>query len=412
MGEIIYSKNPQEVDKEFIEQIPRDVLSAGLMTLEERLFVNGLVRMTKPLNILEIGVYRGGGTCLLLNAIQDMPDSTVTSIDIANTVGDIDIADVAQQYHGGNPKWTLYKGVDPSQVIEKTGKKFDFLVLDTLHIHPIESLNFLTVFPFLTPDAVVVLHDINLFLSQKTEAFPRCPFACKLLFDTVKADKIVPKAYPDLAPNIGAFQLTEDTEKSLDDVFSMLSFPWGHYTERIDDIEKIVSKYYSAKQRKIFRDAVANNVFLQWCANDYAIELQDRNALLEKATSLSRAKTLVLYGSGGNAKNVLLTLRDMGRRLPDEIWDIRAEADQTLDAIPIVKPAFEQLSQGDYALICSIGNVGVCKEIFEECVQHGFENYSGLELFLALADDPKRAIDKFAPSVYAHFLLYKSRNQS
>jgi cellulose biosynthesis protein BcsQ len=44
-------------------------------------------------------------------------------------------------------KWELIRGKDPSEVMESIGKKFDFAVIDTAHLHPVETLNFLCVLP-------------------------------------------------------------------------------------------------------------------------------------------------------------------------------------------------------------------------------------------------------------------------
>lgn len=44
-------------------------------------------------------------------------------------------------------EWKLIVGKDPSEVMEYIVIKFDFLVLDTAHTHPIESMNFLSVLP-------------------------------------------------------------------------------------------------------------------------------------------------------------------------------------------------------------------------------------------------------------------------
>ena len=49
-------------------------------------------------------------------------------------------------------------GINPD-VIDEIGSDIDFLILDTLHIVPGEILDFLVCLPYLTKDAIVVLHD-------------------------------------------------------------------------------------------------------------------------------------------------------------------------------------------------------------------------------------------------------------
>ena len=52
------------------------------MTTDEQRFVNGMVRKVKPKKIVEIGVAYGGTSAIILNAIKDIKDSKLYSIDI------------------------------------------------------------------------------------------------------------------------------------------------------------------------------------------------------------------------------------------------------------------------------------------------------------------------------------------
>lgn len=45
-------------------------------------FINGLIRKFKPKKCLEIGVANGGSSILILNAIKDIPDSSLISLDL------------------------------------------------------------------------------------------------------------------------------------------------------------------------------------------------------------------------------------------------------------------------------------------------------------------------------------------
>jgi len=51
------------------------------MDQSERFFINGLIRYYQPKTILEIGIAKGDGTVNILNAISDMPNSSLVSID-------------------------------------------------------------------------------------------------------------------------------------------------------------------------------------------------------------------------------------------------------------------------------------------------------------------------------------------
>lgn len=56
--------------------------SSWLMSLDVAYLINGLIRKHKPKNCLEIGVAKGGSSILILNAIKDLPDSRLVSIDL------------------------------------------------------------------------------------------------------------------------------------------------------------------------------------------------------------------------------------------------------------------------------------------------------------------------------------------
>ena len=47
-------------------------------------FLNGVVRKFRPKKIVEIGVKYGGASCIILNAIQDIENAHLYSIDLSN----------------------------------------------------------------------------------------------------------------------------------------------------------------------------------------------------------------------------------------------------------------------------------------------------------------------------------------
>ena len=55
------------------------------MNKNQRGFINGLIRYFKPKKILELGVFFGGSSIIILNAIKDIEDSHLFSIDINNS---------------------------------------------------------------------------------------------------------------------------------------------------------------------------------------------------------------------------------------------------------------------------------------------------------------------------------------
>ena len=55
-----------------------------LMSGNQMEFLNGIVRKFKPKKIVEIGVFKGGSTIIMLNAIKDIKNAHIYSIDINN----------------------------------------------------------------------------------------------------------------------------------------------------------------------------------------------------------------------------------------------------------------------------------------------------------------------------------------
>ena len=154
------------------------------MEKNERYFLNGVIRYFKPAKILEVGVSQGGGTALILNAIKDL-DSQLISVDYCEKYygggengGKLSGWLVDEKFSNLKDKWQIYRGGD-----------IDVLVLDSAHIHPWETLNFLCVLPFMKRDSWCVLHDISLFYRAGREN----ELACRYLFSYVVSDyKIMP----------------------------------------------------------------------------------------------------------------------------------------------------------------------------------------------------------------------------
>ena len=230
------------------------------MEKTERYFLNGIIRYFKPTKILEAGVASGGGSAIILNAIKDLPSSQLISINYhEGNSNKLSGFVVDEQFPHLKDKWTIYRGGDVSHFIERVGSDIDLLVLDTAHIHPWETLNFLCILPFMKRDSWVVLHDVSLHYMPGREE----DLACRYLYGHVVSDvKIMPapeKKIPYFS-NIGAFHVNDDTVKYIVNLFESLLCPWmampGVFDKKVfpnatpmlpkdlDDIRKIIGKYY------------------------------------------------------------------------------------------------------------------------------------------------------------------------
>ena len=149
------------------------------MWKNQREFLNGVVRKFRPKKIVEIGVAEGCSSSIILNAIQDLNDSHLYSIDLSDSklIGQC----AKSLFPNLLPKWTLYKGNIASKFMEDIGNDIDMVLIDSAHFEPGEILDFIIVLPFLSEEAIIVIHDIanqitatknNLWIGKRNEWAP------------------------------------------------------------------------------------------------------------------------------------------------------------------------------------------------------------------------------------------------
>lgn len=247
----------EDFEREKLDPVYEIIAPYSEMDKEQRYFLNGMIRFLKPRKILEAGVSSGGGSALILNAISDIDGAKLYSEDyLEKTYRYPDKPSgflVDEKFSELKHKWQIYRGGDVSRYIESIGGDIDMLVLDTMHIHPWETLNFLCIMPFMKKESWTVLHDISLFALPHA----RSSLACRYLFGHVVSDeKITLKSGK--FPNIGAFKVSDVTKKYIDNLFQSLVIPWSSRVSEndISDIKKIIMKYYSDEQYKFFCDII------------------------------------------------------------------------------------------------------------------------------------------------------------
>ncbi len=372
-----------EYDQEGYNALTEEDVRHSEMALAERKFIHGLLRYLKPQRILEVGVAEGGGSIVILNAIRDMPHSTLTSIDLMeqcwnNPTKRVGFA-CTEKYGSGHPQWELLLKKDPSEVIENLGQcgNFDFVIIDTAHIHPVETLNFLAVYPFLAENAIIVLHDISTYmstLSQKHYRFPSAFFATKLLFDTLVGDKrILPASeYSSrVLSNLGVCQLNQDSQKYLGNVFSMLSFPWGKTFSSMDRQHSLIKNYYAPQLYQSFLSAYDFNTRAGMGRNQGLL----RN--LNTDPSHYKKKTIIFYGAG----TIFLRLSQIFRLFSHpvkEIWDQNPKEDKITnlygDTYLVKKPEYQLPDKEDLLLVLTVSDQSPQRitEMKEELQNAGF----------------------------------------
>ena len=378
----------ENFESECLNRIPADLLAYSEMTDAERRFINGLIRYHRPKRILEIGVAEGAGSLVILNTIQDDSDAYLTSIDIAdyhynysNANEKMHVGEVAKNCNNldsSDSKWKLITGKDPVEVMESIGI-IDFCIIDSGHVHPIESLNFLVVLPYLSADAIVVLHDIAIYRSYIPEF--RNMHAPKLLFDSVVADKLLPcqRAYY----NIAAFQITPGTRKYISNVFSMLSFRWDCPPAMLSNHYDYFLKHYNSDFVEYYLEAIRANVpLLAGQGTSVSVSPGLKKHFSSAWDDLVSKKGIILYGAGSNCLKLLEfwgTHKHLYAEvlLPPvfEIWDINADKISSVHNIPVVLPRFSTLNgSSDYAVIITLQSKGSYYFVSLEITKNGFSN--------------------------------------
>ncbi|AOZ97314.1 class I SAM-dependent methyltransferase [Butyrivibrio hungatei] len=282
-------------------------------------FLCGLIKEYDPKKIVEIGVSAGGTTAVVLNALSMLcSDAHMYSVDY-NENYYLDrskktgfIAEWASEYlkkADTNSRWKheLLTGGGICNFLDKIGNKIDFLILDTVHSCPGEILDFLVCLPYLTDDAVVVMHDIAMQFTSYRNAY-----ATQLLLDTVSAKKIVLRDENDEYhgyPNIGAFQICDDTLRYIDNVFSALNISWNYIPSELELYRDELSKNYDEKLMDIFECAVINNTE---SLNKYVDKKDNELIEIAKLVHLIAGRNIYIYGNGNVGKRLHVILEKAG----------------------------------------------------------------------------------------------------
>lgn len=229
----------------------------SFMWSNQREFLNGIIRKFKPLKILEIGVYRGGSSIIILNAIEDIQGSKLFSIDLDSNKF---IGTCVNEYFPKFLKnWHFFKGNFATEYMEKIGNNIDLAFFDTAHFEPGEILDFLIALPFLRKEAIVIFHDIAGQITS--DPFKRNEWAPYIIFNAIRGQKFFPSGNCSLKQNIGAIKLEKDQKKYYKDYFRLLGGQWQYFPKEIyiNQTRKFFKKYYDEECLMIFEEAVSFN---------------------------------------------------------------------------------------------------------------------------------------------------------
>ncbi|MDO5567426.1 MAG: class I SAM-dependent methyltransferase, partial [Planctomycetia bacterium] len=247
------------------------------MIRADREFLNSLILRHKPKKLLEVGVSAGISSVLMLNAIKNDPDAKLYSIDLAtkwyrdetkNTGFIVDRYPELQK----EGKWNLFTGKLAYEYMSTIGNEIDFVLLDAVHCHPGELLDYLMFLPFLKKNCPIVLHDINIHTIGFPSPCERRAITNNTLFSAFSGERLVLKDNMRYGmgggtplPNIGGVILAEDAMDHVYEVFNALSIPWDYMPSDNDliNLREYFARFYDAVSLDLFDRIINYQQFVQ-----------------------------------------------------------------------------------------------------------------------------------------------------
>ncbi len=333
-----------------LTQLPSVPHEPGMSPFDSA-FLCGLLKMSKPRKIVEIGVAGGATTAIILQCMEDiaMPYK-MYSVDISETVWHTktlktgSIADYAKKILSPTHHELLI-GAGVTSFLDRIGDDIDFVILDTVHRIPGEILDFLAIFPYLKEGAIVCLHDLMTCQYARISA-PETHdyYATNILFNNVKANKYLSfntSLGKEALPNIGAFQVTGETKQDILSVFFCLLLPWGYIPSdsELNMYSNCILQNYDDILCKIYEQAVSLNIY----------NMRGVNSLIKILTG----KQIALWGAGVRGRVLWKKLMDNGFDVENITWiDKNANRILKVDEKKIVTPAeIDWQNSFDYIVI-------------------------------------------------------------
>lgn len=231
----------------------------SVMWGNQKEFINGIIRKYKPKKILELGVLRGGSSIIILNAIKDIKNSHLYSIDIN---GEEMIGSCVKNYFPYlSEKWTLFKGNIAANYIENIGENIELAMIDTSHFEPGEILDFLMILPFLKNEAIIIFHDIDHQITHSKGALMRDEWAPYIIYNLIRGEKFLPSGQGILNKDIGAIKLEKNQKKYIHDYCRALGGQWRYFPleKHIKIILNYFEKYYDYECLTILNESINFN---------------------------------------------------------------------------------------------------------------------------------------------------------
>ena len=141
----------------------------------------------------------------------------------------------------------------------------DMVLIDSSHFEPGEILDFLIVLPFLSEEAIIIMHDIanQITAPRKYRGWlgKRNEWAPYIIFNSIRGKIYLPSGNNLLTHNIGAKKLDINQKQYFHEYFRVLGGQWQYFPkeEYIKEMHEYIKKYYDSDCLNIFNEAVNFN---------------------------------------------------------------------------------------------------------------------------------------------------------
>lgn len=135
------------------------------MSFSQGRVLTEIIQMFGLQRALEIGTFRGVGTCYLANAMTGDADGRVSTIDVVRPEGGPTVFDCADKC--GIPRSWIESIVDPCgshfvmEEMIRDGRKFDFVYIDGRHVIEDIALDFFHADLLLSPGGWIAFDDLD-----------------------------------------------------------------------------------------------------------------------------------------------------------------------------------------------------------------------------------------------------------
>lgn len=250
------------------------------MSETQSAFLCGLIQMSKPKKIIEIGTAGGGSTSIMLQALKDLHGEIegweLYSVDWSKRFyrdKSLETGFIAKEteYILGIKEFRLKTGHCAAYYLDEIDKGIDFCLLDAAYSIPGEVLDFICILPYLSDGAIVCMHDIVINMVSSMNA---ANIATNVLFNSVVGEKYLnleQNEFGDMVfPNIGAFQVSQATRDNIMNIIGLLNINWNYIPEskEFERMAEVCGRYYNKEYVDIIKGCYQNNQRLKSSVSD------------------------------------------------------------------------------------------------------------------------------------------------